>query len=146
MDLEQAGSELNYVNNNIAYWESRRETIRSKLYRTNFNTKERVDGGVKDDKLIQYVEEKEKINEKLAYYREKKKDLEEFINKELDRLQNYNDLSRAIVYLRDIKVVEDEKTKEHKRLTLYEVAKVMHLSYSHTVKLYREAKVKLKEE
>ena len=131
LTLEEAAKELDKLENDKIYWENRLEQIVSlTMPKSTDIQNERVDGGVRIDKLLKYTELKEElgIDDTLKYINDKILTLNKWIEGELRRLDKYGETERQIVYLREHKKVRDKYTNRLRRMTWREIAKEAHYS------------------
>lgn len=106
MTIKEANNKLEKIDNDINYWLTEKEIELSKaLPKATDITQERVSGGTRVDKFMKYAEalEVKQIDEKLDKLYAQKKNLEDYLDKELYRLQKYGPLERKIITLRSEK-------------------------------------------
>ena len=104
MTIKEANNKLEKIDNDINYWLNEKEIELSKvLPKATDTTQERVSGGTRVDKFIKYAEalEVKQIDEKLDKLYAKKKNLEDYIEKELHRLNKYREVEQLIVYYKE---------------------------------------------
>ena len=109
LTLEEAAKELEKLSNDKIYWENRLAQIVSlTMPKSTDIENERVDGGVRIDKLLKYTELKGElaIDDTLKYIDGKILDLNQWVERELIRLDKYGETEKKIVYLREHKKVE----------------------------------------
>lgn len=131
LTLEEAAKELDKLANEKIYWESRLQQIESLITPRSTNVAgERVDGGLKVDKLLQYTSLKEElgIDDTLKYIDGKILALNQFVENELIRLDKYGETIKKAVYLRYYKKIKDRYTGKLRKMTIQEIAKEMHYS------------------
>ena len=131
LTLEEAAKELDKLANDKAYWESRLEQIKSLVTPKSINVaNERVDGGERVDKLLKYTELKDElaIEDTLKYIDDKILSLNQWVERELIRLDKYGETEKKIVYLRENKKVRDKYTNRIRKMTWKEIAKETHYS------------------
>ena len=131
LTLEEATKELEKLNNDKIYWESRLEQIASlTMPKSTDVANERVDGGERIDKLLKYTELKEElaIDDTLKYIDGKILSLNQWIERELIRLDKYGETEKKVVYLREHKTVRDKYTNRLRKMTWREIAKEIHYS------------------
>ena len=131
LTLEEATNELEKLNNDKIYWENRLEQLVSlTMPKSTDITSERVNGGERIDKLLKYTELKEElaIDDTLKYIEGKILSLNQWIERELIRLDKYGETEKKIVYLRDHKKVKDKYTNRIRKMTWREIAKETHYS------------------
>ena len=104
MTIKEAKNKLERVDNQIEYWLKEKELELGNVLPQAVNTStERVNGGKRVDKFAAYVvalEDKE-IDLNLDKLYAKKRNLEDFIEKELRRLKKYREVEQLIVYYKE---------------------------------------------
>ncbi len=104
MTIKEAKNKLERVDNQIEYWLKEKELELGNVLPQAVNTStERVNGGKRVDKFAAYVvalEDKE-IDFNLDKLYAKKRNLEDFIEKELRRLKKYREVEQLIVYYKE---------------------------------------------
>lgn len=131
LTLEEAAKELDKLANDKIYWENRLEQIASLIMPKSTDIgNERVDGGERVDKLLKYTELKEElaIEDTLKYIDGKILSLNQWVERELIRLDKYGETEKKIVYLRDHKKIRDKYTNRLRKMTWREIAKETHYS------------------
>lgn len=131
LTLEEATKELEKLANDKIYWENRLEQIVSlTMPKSTDIANERVDGGERIDKLLKYTEIKEElaIDDTLKYIEDKIQSLNQWVERELIRLDKYGETEKKIVYLREHKKVRDKYTNRLRKMTWREIAKETHYS------------------
>lgn len=104
MTIKEANNKLEKIDNDINYWLTEKEIELSKvLPKATDITQERVSGGTRVDKFMKYAEamEVKQIDEKLDKLYAQKKNLEDYIEKELHRLNKYREVEQLIVYYKE---------------------------------------------
>lgn len=104
MTIKEANNKLEKVDNDINYWLNEKEIeLYKALPKATDTTQERVSGGTRVDKFIKYAEalEVKQIDEKLDKLYAQKKNLEDYIEKELHRLNKYREVEQLIVYYKE---------------------------------------------
>lgn len=131
LTLEEAAKELDKLANDKIYWENRLEQISSLIMPQSTNVaNERVDGGERIDKLLKYTELKDElaIEDTLKYIDDKILSLNQWVERELIRLDKYGETEKKIVYLREHRKVRDKYTNRLRKMTWKEIAKETHYS------------------
>lgn len=104
MTIKEAKNKLERVDNQIEYWLKEKELELGNVLPQAVNTTaERVNGGKRVDKFVAYavaLEDKE-IDFNLDKLYAKKRNLEDFIEKELRRLKKYREVEQLIVYYKE---------------------------------------------
>ena len=104
MTIKEAKNKLERVDNQIEYWLKEKELELGNVLPQAVNTTtERVNGGKRVDKFVAYavaLEDKE-IDLNLDKLYAKKRNLEDFIEKELRRLKKYREVAQLIVYYKE---------------------------------------------
>ena len=124
MTLEDASKEKERLENDLTYYENRLEEIKSLVtpQATKYD-KIMVDGGKHVDNLLKYVEieNKQQLEVTILYIKSKIRDIDSWIEKEIERLTKYGETVRAVVYLREKEVILDSARKK-RHLTWEEIA------------------------
>ena len=147
LTLNEATKELEKLENDKRYWENRLIQLVSLTMPHSTDTRnERVDGGVRIDKLLKYTDLKDElgIEDTLRYINDKIKSLNEWISEELKRLDKYGDTEKTIVYLREQKKVRDRYSNRVRKMTWGEIAKETHYS-ERAVRLFYKKAIKERE-
>lgn len=104
MTIKEAKNKLERIDNQIEYWLKEKELELGNVLPQAVNTTtERVSGGKRVDKFAAYavaLEDKE-IDLNLDKLYAKKRNLEDFIEKELRRLKKYREVEQLIVYYKE---------------------------------------------
>lgn len=104
MTINEANNKLEKIDNDIEYWlkEKELELVKT-LPKATDTTLERVNGGKRVDKFLKYAEavEVRHIDEKLDKLYAQKRNLENYIEKELHRLNKYREVEQLIVYYKE---------------------------------------------
>ena len=102
MTIKEANNKLEKIDHDIEYWLNEKELeISNVLPKALDTTKEIVNGGKRTDKFAKYVIEVEPIDKILDTLYAQKKNLEEYIEKELHRLGKYREVEQLIVYYKE---------------------------------------------
>ena len=117
MTLEDASKERERLENDLVYYENRLEQIKSLVtpQAVKFD-KIIVDGGKHTDNILKYVEieNEQQLEITILYIKSKIKDIDTWIEKEIERLAKYGETIKAVVYLREKEFKIDEKgNKRH---------------------------------
>jgi len=143
LTLREANKKLEQLANDYNYWLREKEIIQSIVLPKATDTQiEKVDGGKRTDRMLQYVEtlEEKQINETLNYIFKKKQNLLTWIDNELKRLKKYGEVVALIVQLKENTTKIDEKTKEERFLTWREIGDIAHLDPDYCRQVYRKYK------
>lgn len=115
MTLESVSKELERLENDLNYYQNRLEEIKS-LVRPQATNPDKiiVDGGKHVDNILKYVEleNKEQLEVTILYIKSKIKDLNQWKDKEIDRLAKYGDTIKAVVFLREKDFIIDNTGKK----------------------------------
>lgn len=130
MTLEDASKEKERLENDLVYYENRLEQIKSLVtpQAVKFD-KIIVDGGKHTDNILKYVEveNEQQLEITILYIKSKIKDIDTWIDKEIQRLAKYGETVKAVVYLREKEFVLNHKGyKRH--LTWEEIANKVYCS------------------
>lgn len=148
LTLEEVTSEIEKLANDKIYWENRLEQIVSlTMPKSTDVANERVDGGQRIDKLLKYTELKEElaIDDTLKYIDDKIQSLNQWVERELIRLDKYGETEKKIVYLRENKKVRDKYTNRLRKMTWREIAKETNYS-ERSVRYFYDNWVKAQQE
>ena len=136
MTIKEAKNKLERVDNQIEYWLKEKELELGNVLPQAVNTTtERVNGGKRVDKFVAYavaLEDKE-IDLNLDKLYAKKRNLEDFIEKELRRLKKYREVEQLIVYYKE------QCLEEH---TWVNISQKVYMSVSQCKKIYKKFKDK----
>ena len=132
MTIKEANNKLEQIDNKIEYWLKEKELELSKvLPKATDITSERVSGGKRVDKFYNFVVEIEPIDKELDLLYAKKKNLEDYIEKELHRLNKYREVEQLIVYYK-------EQCLEN--YTWEQIGKKVYMNKDNCRKIYRKWK------
>lgn len=104
MTIKEANNKLEKIDNDIEYWLKEKEIELSNVLPKAVDiTKERVAGGKREDRFFKYAEalEHKKIDDKLNKLYAQKRNIEDYIEKELHRLGKYREVEQLIVYYKE---------------------------------------------
>ena len=104
MTIKEANNKLEKIDNDIEYWLKEKEIELSNVLPKAVDiTKERVAGGKREDRFFKYAEalEHKKIDDKLDKLYAQKRNIEDYIEKELHRLGKYREVEQLIVYYKE---------------------------------------------
>lgn len=104
MTIKEANNKLEKIDNNIEYWLNEKDLlIGDILPKAVDTTTEKVNGGKRIDKFVSYVEtlETKGIDDKLDKLYVEKRNLENYIGKELHRLNKYREVEQLIIYYKE---------------------------------------------
>ena len=97
MTIKEANNKLEKIDNDIEYWLKEKEIELSNVLPKAVDiTKERVAGGKIEDRFFKYAEalENKKIDDKLDKLYAQKRNIEDYIEKELHRLGKYREVEQ----------------------------------------------------
>lgn len=130
MNLEEIYNQLEALNNNLEFYESRLEKLKSLVLPqgTQFD-KILVDGGKHVDTILKYVEleDEQQLETTIAYIQGRINDLNELKDKEIKRLSKYGEYIQAVVCLREKEFKRGYKGKQ-RHLTWDEIADKVYCS------------------
>lgn len=130
MTLEDASKERDRLENDLKYYESRLEELKSLVIpqATQYD-KVLVDGGKHTDKVLKYVEveNEQQLEVTILYIKGKINDIDTWIKKEIKRLTQYGETVKAVVFLREkeFKVVYQNGQPKKRHLTWEEIANII---------------------
>ena len=134
MTIKEANNQINKLDNEIEYYLKKKELETRKLMpqATRYD-KILVDGGKRVDKYANYVIKSEIIDKELDNLFQAKRLLEDFVEKELIRLNKYDEVLQLIVYY---------KEQCFEKLTWQQISNRVHYSVAQCRNLYRKYKKK----
>lgn len=117
MTLEDASKEKERLENDLIYYQNRLEKLKSLVtpQAVKFD-KILVDGGKHTDNILKYVEleNEQQLEITILYIKSKIKDIDTWIEKEVERLAKYGETIRAVVYLRENEFkIDNNGNKRH---------------------------------
>ena len=125
MTLEDASKEKERLENDLVYYENRLEQIKSLVtpQAVKFD-KIIVDGGKHTDNILKYVEveNEQQLEVTILYIRSKIRNIDNWIDKEIERLAKYGETVKAVVYLREKEFILDSSRRK-RHLTWEEIAR-----------------------
>lgn len=102
MTIKEANNKLEKIDNDIEYYLKQKEIeISNVMPKAVDTTKEIVKSGKRVDRFSQYAIEIEEIDRELDKLYADKKNLENYIEKELHRLGKYREVEQLIVYYKE---------------------------------------------
>lgn len=102
MTIKEANNKLEKIDNEIEYYLKQKELEIAKIMpKAVDTTKEIVSGGKRVERYSKYVIEIDEIDKELDILYADKKNLEEYIEKELHRLGKYREVEQLIVYYKE---------------------------------------------
>ena len=102
MTIKEANNKLEKIDHDIEYWLKEKELLLVSIEPGAMDmTKEVVSGGKRVDRFAKYVIEIEPMDKKLDILYGQKRNLEEYIEKELHRLGKYREVEQLIVYYKE---------------------------------------------
>ena len=134
MTLKEANKELERLENDYEYYLNEKEQLLSLVLPKATDIRlERVDGGNRSDRLLEYAEreDEKKINETLDYIHAKIENLSNWIENELKILGKYDEIEQLIVYYKEI---------EKRKYTWVEISQRVHYSVTQCRRIYRKNK------
>ena len=141
MNLEEIYNELEKLNNDLYYYESRLETIKSLVrpQAVKFD-KILVDGGAHSDNLLKYIEleNEHQLETTILYIKNKIKDLTTLKDNEIDRLAKFGETIKAVVFLKEKEFIVDDKGKK-RHLYWQEIADRVYCSEKSARRWYKLA-------
>ena len=102
MTIKEANNKLEQINNDIEFWLNEKELeLSDVLPKSTDPSKEKVIGGKRADKFYNFVVGAQPIDKILDLLYAKKKNLEDYIEKELHRLNKYREVEQLIIYYKE---------------------------------------------
>lgn len=134
MTIKEANNKLEKIDNDIEYYLKEKENLLVKVEPKALDTtKEVVSGGKRVDRFLNYTIELETIDTLLDELYAKKKNLENYIEKELHRLNKYREVEQLIIYY---------KEQSLENLTWEEISRKVHYSKAQCRNIYKKWKGK----
>lgn len=137
MNLREAKKKYEQLENDLKYYTIEKELslIKMGVSATTYD-KENVSGGKRDDKFasyMEYLEEKDKLtlielDKKISDITEEMKNLNNWIDKELEIIKQFGDIEQQVIYLRE------NRTKWR------DIAKETHYSSKQCQRIYNKYK------
>ena len=138
LDIREAKNRVNKIDNKLEYYLDKKERELNKIRLKSPNLDiELVNGGKREDKYINYASVCEKYDPIINELYEEKFALEKFIEKELKRLNQYDEVEQLIVYYKEIYTPKKKLEK-----TWDWIAGQVHYSKTQCRRIYREYKKK----
>ena len=132
MTIKEANNKLEKIDNDIEYYLKQKEIeISNVMPKAVDTTKEIVKSGKRVDKFSQYAIEIEEIDRELDKLYADKKNLENYIEKELHRLGKYREVEQLIVYYKEQCIEE---------YTWEEIGRKVYMHKDNCRKIYRKFK------
>lgn len=138
LDIREAKNRVNRIDNLLEYYLGKKERELNKILPKSANLNiELVEGGSREDRYINYASVCEKYDPIINELYEEKFALEQFIEKELKRLNQYDEVEQLIVYYKEIYTPQKKLEK-----TWDWIAGQVHYSKTQCRRIYREYKKK----
>lgn len=132
MTIKEANNKIEKIDNDIEYYLSKKEREFAKTQPQSIKIKNTItNGGKRVDKFSKYVISIKEIDEILDDLYADKKVLEEYIEKELIRLNKYSEVEQLIIYY---------KEQSLENLTWVEISRKVHYSITQCRRIYRKWK------
>ena len=133
MNLKQANSQIEKIDNIINYWLNRKELeiVKVMPQAVDFKKDAVKVSRVETNKFLYYTYKVENIDLELEFLYKEKEILLEYIEKELKRLNKYSDVEKLIVYY---------KEESLEKYTWPKIAKLVHYSETQCRRIYRKYK------
>lgn len=143
MTLKEANMQLEKLENDYEYYLNEKEKLLTTVLPKATDIRgERVDGGKRTDRLLEYMEQidTKQIDETIDYIHNRKQNLINWIENELKIMLKYGELESVIIQLKEMgKLNKDGK---YEKITWEEIAKEVHWSKSFCRNVYRNYKKK----
>lgn len=138
LDIREAKNRVNRIDNLLEYYLGKKERELNKILPKSSNLNiELVEGGKREDRYINYASVCEKYDPIINELYEEKFALEQFIEKELKRLNQYDEVEQLIVYYKEIYTPKKKLEK-----TWDWIAGQVHYSKSQCKRIYSKYKNK----
>lgn len=143
MTLKEANMQLEKLENDYEYYLNEKEKLLTIVLPKATDIRgERVDGGKRTDRLLEYMEQidTKQIDATIDYIHNRKQNLINWIGNELKIMLKYGELESVIIQLKEMgKLNKDGK---YEKITWEEIAKEVHWSKSFCRNVYRNYKKK----
>lgn len=143
MTLKEANMQLEKLENDYEYYLNEKEKLLTTVLPKATDIRgERVDGGKRTDRLLEYMEQidTKQIDATIDYIHNRKQNLINWIENELKIMLKYGELESVIIQLKEMgKLNKDGK---YEKITWEEIAKEVHWSKSFCRNVYRNYKKK----
>lgn len=143
MTLKEANMQLEKLENDYEYYLNEKEKLLTTVLPKATDIRgERVDGGRRIDRLLEYMEQidTKQIDETIDYIHNRKQNLINWIEKELKIMLKYGELESVIIQLKEMGKLNKEG--KYEMITWEEIAKEVHWSKSFCRNVYRNYKKK----
>jgi len=141
MTLKEANMQLEKLENDYEYYLNEKEKLLTTVLPKVTDIRgERVDGGKRKDRLLEYMEQidTKQIDATIDYIHNRKQNLINWIENELKIMLKYGELESVIIQLKEMgKLNKDGK---YEKITWEEIAKEVHWSKSFCRNVYRNYK------
>ena len=144
MDLKTANLELEKLENEYEFWLKEKEALLTLVTpKSPSLDSQRVSGGTRSDKHLKYVEldDEKKINDTLDYIHKRKKNILEWLEKELKIMNKYGEVEALIIQYKE-NGKYNKKEERYIELTWEDIAKEVHYSKTFCRNVYRNYKNK----
>lgn len=140
MTLNEANNKLEKINNDLEYELNEKQILFNKTQPQAVDTtKENVEGGTREDKNMKYVEslEEKEIDDRIDKLVRRKRNIQNWISKELKILNKYNELEQLIRYYKENERVYDAYKKKNRELTWKEIGTKVSYHPDYCRRIYR---------
>ena len=143
MTLKEAKEQLEKLENDYDYYLNEKEQLLTLVLPKATDIRgERVDGGKRTDRLLEYMEQidTKQIDATIDYIHNRKQNLINWIENELKIMLKYGELESVIIQLKEMGKLNKEG--KYEKITWEEIAKEVHWSKSFCRNVYRNYKKK----
>lgn len=143
MTLKEANMQLEKLENDYEYYLNEKEKLLTTVLPKATDIRgERVDGGKRTDRLLEYMEQidTKQIDATIDYIHNRKQNLINWIENELKIMLKYGELESVIIQLKEMGKLNKEG--KYEKITWEEIAKKVHWSKSFCRNVYRNYKKK----
>lgn len=143
MTLKEANMQLEKLENDYEYYLNEKEKLLTTVLPKATDIRgERVDGGKRTDRLLEYMEQidAKQIDATIDYIHNRKQNLINWIENELKIMLKYGELESVIIQFKEIGRLNKEG--KYEKITWEEIAKEVHWSKSFCRNVYRNYKKK----
>ena len=135
LTIKDANCRINEIDNQLEYYLNKKERYYSRTQPQATKITGEIAGTAREDKFFSYALACEEVDPIIDELQNEKQDLLKFIEKELIRLNKYNELEKLVIYYK-----EQYIPKREEYMTWYFISKKVHASESTCRRIYRKYK------
>lgn len=100
--IYEINSEIKKLDNQLNYYLQKKELLGSLVLPKSIDySKEIVEGGKRSDNMLEYLIKKEDLDYKIRNIQDEMFNLIDYVEKELQRMKEYNEIEERIIYYRE---------------------------------------------